>query len=527
MTLSNFMCAALLMLTPCAAGAQTITTYAGTGTAGYTADGIPATSSAINSSWGIAIDTAGNLYIGDSPNQRVRKITPAGIITTIAGDGTWGFSGDGGAATAARVNNPSGIAADRLGNIYIADNGNFRIRKINAAGIITTIAGTGISGSLGDGGAATAARIFGPDGIAVDTAGNVYISSPGAIRKVDAATGIITRVAGDGTTGSYSGDGGPATAAQVGQSSDIDVDALGQIYFTDYPNHVVRKVDVGGIITTIAGTGVPGFSGDGGPATAATLRYPVGIDIDDEGNILIGDRDNSRIRKISAGGIITTIAGNGLSMYGGDGGPATNAALKSPHAVTHDACGNVYIADRLNSRIRKVDDSNYHFAGTLTAADTVCIGDSSLFSGTVTGGVWWLSNARAFITGTSTVVGVTTGLDTMHYAVSRYCDNDTASRPVYISASGACALRQPKQIVTEQEVVIYPNPCTQSFNVSVTGAAAVQVNLVICNMLGQPLMQQQVWSNRPNTIIHNLPAGIYIVVVTTNQAKYTRRLLVE
>lgn len=281
------------------------------------------------------------------------------IITTIAGiPGLAGYSGDGGSATAATLNFPVKAACDAAGNIYFADNGNNVIRKRDVNGNISTFAGNGIAGNNGDGGPATSASISNPWGIAIDPTGNIYFPSNGnVIRKVDINTGIISTVVGTGATG-YSGDGGPATAATMNSPTGLAIDGMGNMYITDDYNNVVRRVDGGtGIITTYAGTGASGFSGDGGPATSAKLAFPVGISVGPDGTIYLSDNVNNRIRKIDNVGIINTIAGNGFAGYGGDGGPATSATLNKPWDAIADQNGNVYIADFFNCRVRKIDGS--------------------------------------------------------------------------------------------------------------------------------------------------------------------------
>jgi sugar lactone lactonase YvrE len=289
----------------------------------------------------------------------------AGIITTVAGTGTAGFSGDGGAATSAMLTYPFEVAIDSSGNLYIADSDNQRIRKVSAAtGIITTVAGSGAQGYSGDGGAATSAMLNWPYGVAVDSSGNLYIADWGnqRIRKVNAATGIITTVAGAGSTGVYGfgGDGGAATSAAIGLPIRVTLDPSGNLYFTSYSIQTIRKVNgATGIITTVAGNGTSGFSGDGGAATNAMLNGPNGVAVDPLGNLYISDGANSRIRKVDgAAGIITTVAGSGAQGYSGDGGAATSAMLNAQIGVAVDPLGNLYIADSGNQRIRKVTFDN-------------------------------------------------------------------------------------------------------------------------------------------------------------------------
>ena len=330
-----------------------ITTVAGNGTYGFTGGGGAATSAELSSPNGVALDAAGNVFIADTYNQRIRKVDSRGIITTVAGNGALGYSGDGGAATNARLCAPTGASLDASGNLYIADAGNGRIRKVSAGGTITTVAGGGTASRLGDGGAATKASLNMPAGVALDATGNMYIvdEDNNRMRKVD-TNGIITTVAGNGTAG-FSGDGGAATNASLIYPGGVAVDAAGNLYIADSGNNRIRKVDTNGMITTVAGNGTAGFSGDGGAATNASLYVPLGLALDAFGNLYVADRDNQLIRKVDTNGLITTVAGKGAAGYSGDGGAPTNASLSSPFGVAVDAIGNLYIADTSNYRIRK------------------------------------------------------------------------------------------------------------------------------------------------------------------------------
>lgn len=268
-------------------------------------DGGLATAAHLNVPLGVAVDMAGNVYVADAGNNIIRKITMStGIITTVAGKapGLQGYSGDGGQATAAELYTPYDVAVDASGNLFIADSQNHVIRKITSAGVISTVAGSGPAnaGYSGDGGPATTAKLNSPQGVAVDAAGNVFIVDSGnhAIRKMDAATGVITTIAGSGSYG-YQGDGGPATSAKLYAPGRVSIDASGDVYIADQGNNVVRKVVTAtGIISTLAGTGVAGYSGDGGPATSAKLSSPQSVTVDTGGNVFIIDRGNSVIRAV-------------------------------------------------------------------------------------------------------------------------------------------------------------------------------------------------------------------------------------
>lgn len=333
-----------------------ITTVAGTGAYnGSLGDGGPATNAVLAKPRGLAGDQMGNILIaGDF--ALIRKLDTNGTITSVAGNGQYGFSGDGGPATNAQLyanNGLSGIVVDGFGNYFISDAGNYRVRKVDTNGIITTVAGSGSGFYSGDGGPATNAKV-GPEGIAVDGFGNLFIADyiNCRIRKVD-TNGIITTVAGTGSNG-FSGDGGPATNAALYLPMGVTVDGFGNLLVADTVNYRIRKVDTNGIITTVVGTGFPGASGDGGSAVTATLYLPSHAIFDAFGNLYIADTQNSRIRKVDTNGIITTVAGKGPTGFSGDGGAATNAALYQPYDLALDANGNLYIADSQNNRIRKV-----------------------------------------------------------------------------------------------------------------------------------------------------------------------------
>jgi len=339
-------------------GQGVITTVAGNGTMPSSGDGGPATSAGMNP-WGVAVDGSGNIYIAELANNRVRKVTPAGVISTVAGCGTLTIDcilagiGDGGPATAPNIF-VFNVAVDGAGNLYIADDGANRVRKVNTAGILSTVAGGGPGSALGDGGPATSAVLNGPNGMAVDGAGNLYFADSlnHRIRKVNTA-GVISTVAGTGTAG-FSGDGGPATSAALNTPFDVKVDSAGNLYICDTDNYRVRKVNTAGIITTVAGNGQVGVSGDGGKATAGPV-IPWYIALDGAGNLYLAEPGADRVRKVDGSGIITTVAGIADSFgFSGDGGPATKAQLNSPNGLTLDGSGNIYIADSGNHRIRRV-----------------------------------------------------------------------------------------------------------------------------------------------------------------------------
>ncbi|MBS4098897.1 MAG: fibronectin type III domain-containing protein [Sulfuricella sp.] len=338
----------------------TITTVAGNGTTGYSGDGGAAKSAALHNPQGVALDQSGNLYIADTYGHRIRKVSAAtGVISTLAGTGINGYSGDGGAAASAMLNYPIAVRVDNSGNVYIADHWNHRIRKINAAtGIITTIAGNGTGAFGGDGGGSTVASLNYPAGMAFDNAGNLYVADVNnhAIRKIS-TQGIISTVAGTGTSSGFSGDGGMATSAHLSSPYGVTVDGAGNIYIADSGNHRVRFVSVGtGQISTVAGNGNAAFNGDGGVATNSSIFFPYDMVTTVTGDLYISDGNNNRIRKVAAGtGIISTVAGTGTSGFSGDGGSSTSATIGFPTGLVLDISGGLYFADNSNSRIRMVN----------------------------------------------------------------------------------------------------------------------------------------------------------------------------
>jgi sugar lactone lactonase YvrE len=350
-------------LSACAGGAKegaerpaTMETVSGDG-GEQLGDGGPAKSAGLCGPTDVALDAEGNMYISDTGDycsgpggDTVRKVDPHGTITTVAGTGESGFSGDGGPATKARLDFPSAVAVDREGNLYIADGSNYRIRKVDKEGIITTFAGTGEARHSGDGGPATSAQLREPACMVFDAQGNLYLADYTSVRKID-PSGTITTVAGTGRFG-FSGDGGPATEAKL-TASDIALDGKGNMYISDTENNRIRMVDRDGIIHTVAGTGKEGYSGDGGPATKAALALPIGIALDSEGNLYIACHHNSRVRKVDRNGKITTVAGTGEMGFNREKGPATKVMLNQPWGLFLDNdSGDLYIADAFNSRIR-------------------------------------------------------------------------------------------------------------------------------------------------------------------------------
>ncbi len=340
---------------------QTITTVAGViGSPGYVGDAGPANNARFNQPRAVATDNDGNLYVADMRNHVIRKVNSNGIVNTVAGNGTAGTAGAGGPATAAQLAQPTGMTIDNDGNIYIADYNASVIKKVTTSGIMTIFAGNGTEGFSGDGGPAAQAKLYRPTAVAVDKDGNLYISdaSNKVIRKVT-KSGVISTIAGIPGRAGYTGDGGQATKATLTQPAGIAVDYSGNLYIADPSNSVIRKVNPSGIITTFAGTGVAGYSGDNGPATKAQFQIgsPQGLAVDPAGNVYASDYQNHAIRKINNKGIITTIAGNGSPDYAGDGGPAILAKIWYPIGIATDIAGNVFITDSYNNTIREIVSS--------------------------------------------------------------------------------------------------------------------------------------------------------------------------
>ena len=380
----------ILLLGSFISTSQTITTFAGCGTSctGSIGDGGPAIDAIILDPNGGSFDRYGNYYFAEPTGGRIRKINTDGIITTVAGGGS-GSLGDGNLATLAVLNEPTTVLVDTFGNLYIADAGNYRVRKVDfSTGIIHTICGNGVEGFSNDGGLADTTQLSIPDNICFDKFGNLYVADQVnlRVRKINTA-GIISTFAGSGgfsVTGT--GDGGIATAATFNFIAGVTSDDTGNIYIADYNAGKVRKVDTFGIIHTIAGNGTPTYMGDGVPAIEAQIA-PVWLGFNDTGNLFIADKYNRRVYKIDNAGVIHSIAGNGMTGYGGDGGTATTASLDFPAGISFDACGNLYIPDVNNKRIRKV---TFNTGGTpsvtiAATADTVCAGTSVTYSASVTG----------------------------------------------------------------------------------------------------------------------------------------------
>ncbi len=337
-----------------------IATVAGTGQPGSGVEGQAATATALDQPFDVAVDARGDLYLADTMNHRVLRVDRTKrLVYAVAGDGHPGFSGDGGPARAARLNEPYGLCLDGRGNLYIVDRLNRRVRRVDGrTGVIETVAGDGEARSSGDGGPAVKAGLVEPNGVALADSGKSLLIADVAgcrVRKVDLASGLISTLAGTGRR-RHDGDGGPAAAASVFGARAVDVGPDGSIYILEREGNRLRKVDHGtGLIRTIAGTGEKGYSGDGGPAVKATLDGPKELAVSSSGDVYVVDTENHAIRRVDARtGIITTVAGTGRSGPSGDGGPAAGASLDRPHGVAVQADGGILIGDTNNHRVRLV-----------------------------------------------------------------------------------------------------------------------------------------------------------------------------
>ncbi len=633
-SLSVMLCAAICCMTYGAVSAQSISTFAGTGTlSGFSGDGGPATSAKLYSPQAIICDASGNLYIADSKNHCVRKVS-AGIITTIGGiGGVGGYFGDGGPATSAKMYDPVAIAVDASGNVYVAEGLNNVVRKISPSGIISTVAGTGVAGFNGDGIAATSAKLNTPGGVWVDPAGNVYIGDifNYRVRKVN-TSGMISTYAGNGTPGS-AGDGGPATAAQIHNTNQLAMDAAGNLYLSDNANHRIRKVTSAGIITTIAGNGVGGYVMDGVPATSTPIFFPVGVKEDGSGNVFFGEDGDYRVRKIDATGIITTYAGTGTGGYSGDGGPATAAQINSPTDVCFDAAGNTYIADRQNHCIRiikKTENYNPYFigghlqtlnvcmdgsvptnsqlaiadmdagqtetwtittlpahgslvagytavstgstitpsglsytpntsyvgsdmfrvavsdgkssdtttvnvsvapypdAGIISGIDSVCPGNTVTLSETVSGGIWSTSSYTiSYITSHGIAKGLIPGKDTIIYTVVYSCGIVSTIFPFTVRSYLDCHTMAEMIQPSKQGINIFPNPSNGLVTLDIAMPDDDLVRIRIMDLLGKQISEQIVPANKPVNMNLNVPAGVYVISATTPTRQMSGKLIIE
>jgi len=513
--------AAMLTMGAYSTQAQNINTIAGIATVGYSGDGGPATAAAFKSPiGGIAKDAAGNLYVCDGQNYCVRKITPAGIISTFAGDYMASALGDGGPATAAHILMPQAVAVDPSGNVFITDLDN-RVRKVDGStGIITTYAGTGsVSGSGPDGVQATASKIDQPQALACDAAGNLYISEYSSNPKIRMVTpaGIITTFAGTGVSG-FSGDGGPATAAKIKAVGGIAVDKSGNVYLADVANSNIREVlKATGNIITYAGSG-PGTAGDGGPATAAQFGQPTGIAFDTAGNLLIAEAANNKIRKVTtASMLVSTVAGDGTNAFLGDGGPATAAQMSQPMGVVFDAVNNMYITDGNNHRVRKVTPSAT--IAVLGSGTPLCTSKTATLSTATTGGTWSSSNTAIAKVGSSTgvVTGVAAGTATITYKTA-------TAEGTKLMTIIFCGVSVKNVAGEDAGLKVYPNPTYGTFSILLSSPLDEEATVTITNMMGEKVKELKMKANKPLDIQLSTPAGIYFLNVVTPHGRWSEKI---
>ena len=479
--------------------AQIISTIAGNGTAGFSGNGSAATLAKLNNPTGITYDSIGNIYISDYNNNQIRKIDGSGTITTVAGTGVGGYSGDGGSATAAKLNLPSTLTFDKYGNMYVVDALNNCVRKVTPSGIISTFAGNGLGGYSGDGGLASSAQLNFPCGIYIDAIGNVFIADRNnhRIRKVN-TSGFISTFAGTGVAG-FSGDGAVATNAKLNMPNSIYFDNSGNAYIADAYNNRIRKVNASGIISTFAGTGIGGFSGDGGQAISAQLNQPFGISFDAAGNSYISDFNNHRIRKIDQGGIISTLAGTGVGGYSGDGGVSNVAKIYYPEKVTIDATGNIYIPDAGNQRVRKISCAQPTI--TIASSNTlICAGESVLLTA---GGSslysWNLGNTTNNI---SVSPSVTTTYTVIGTDMQTGCRN---SATITQSVSACIGLHE---LSSKNNFKIYPNPSKGKFTLYTNGE---KQTLQIFNSVGSLIYFSIIENEKTEIDLSHHASGVYLV----------------
>ncbi len=509
--MKKYLCLLLLLL-PVVGGAQIITTIAGTGSTSFSGDGVAATIAGIPNPIGGAFDRYGNYYFADGLNSnRIRKITvSSGLITTVAGNGAGGFNGDSIAAITSKLYRPQAVVFDTIGNFYIADKDNHRIRKVDiSTGLITTIAGTGVGGFSGDGGPATAAKILGPNDICLDKFGNLYVADLGnhRLRKISTA-GIISTFAGPGA--SAIGDGGAATDALINAPQGVTSDYIGNIYIADASTCRIRKVDTLGIISTIAGNGSYIYAGDGIPATSANIN-PIKITFDYFRNLIIADSYNKRVFKVDTSGILYCIGGNGSTGFSGDGGGATAASIDYPGGVSFDFCNNLYVTDINNRRIRKITYPSTPSL-SITTPPAIAIGAAVTITASITGGCCssysylWMNHGAVFSTTTTPTVTYTktNGTDSITVKVVGCGDTTVSSMHVVTVDKTATSLFPSKGGMT-----CYPNPVLGELHI----VSPYEIDAItISDPLGREVYSISDKATTERVInTASLPTGVYII----------------
>ncbi len=497
------------------AKAQTISTFAGSAaaTGTYSGDGGAATAAGFDFPGATVMDAAGNVYITDRDNHVVRKVNTSGIVSTIAGNGTAGTSGDGGPATAAQISQPVGMTIDVSGNLYVAEYGGHRIRKITPAGIISTVAGT-ISGYAGDGGSATDARLSFPTDVAVDAAGNIYISdyNYGYVRKVN-TSGIISTFAGGGS--SYA-DGIPATDAALWANNGVCVDAAGNVYIADMNHNRICKVTTAGLCYTICGDGTAGYTGDGGAATAARTNMPAFVQVDQAGNLFFSDHSNHVVRKINTSGVITTVAGNGTIGNSGDGGAATAANLSLPAGLFISPTGDLFFCAQGYGLTKKVTAT----AITITGASNICTGATTTFTAATPGAVWSSSNPSVATVNPATgvVTGVSAGTATISYVMGLgFGSASITIDPCYLSVENISSNNAP---------LIYPNPSNGIFGIKLKEQTD-KTEITIYDMLGKKVLSKTEYNTSVVTLNdEGIAAGQYLIKIASGENIYREKITI-
>jgi trimeric autotransporter adhesin len=485
----------------------TINTIAGTGFYRYRGDGGMATAAVFNNPTNVGFDAQGNLYLTDQQNDAIRMIQPGGTIGTFAGTGAAGETGNGGPAKSATLYAPWGLGLDANGNVYFTEPYTNYVRKVDTSGIITKIAGTGNGGSTGDNAPAVQAQVNGPRSVASDLSGNTYIAEDGSsrIRKIS-PTGVITTVAGNGTAG-FAGDEGLAVNAQINHPASVAADSAGNLYIADFDNQRVRKVTTDGKIHTVAGNGNMGSSGDGGLATAAQLNVPVSVAVDNKGNLFIGEHEGHRVRKVTPNGTISTVAGNGILAFSGDGGAATSASISQPYGLAVDGSGNLFIADMINGRIREVlatapgyavSPTTLNFTATAGAVNPAP--QTVTMSALVTGLPYAATTVGSWLSVTPAVGSVPSALgvnvDTTGLAAGNYTGSITVAVPSAVPAATSVAVSltvapgaaKPVQAVSPGLVAFTGSqggsPQTVSLQISNTGSGSLSYTLAASTSSG-------------------------------------------
>ena len=498
--------------------AQTITTIAGSFQPGFSGDGGPAINAKLSEPVSLCMDASGNLFIADAYNHRIRKITAStGIISTVAGNDS-GSTGDGGPATSSMIDPPWNVCVDALGNIYFTSNYACNIRKVTAAtGIISTIIGNWAPADSGDGGLAIHAQAASVWGLCADASGNVYFSESKyhKIRKITASTGIVTTICGNGSPG-FSGDGGPASSAQLNGPGRLAIDASGNLYMSD--NYRIRKITAStGIISTIAGNGTLGSLGDGGPATSAEVR-PAGVYVDISGNIYIGEMN--RIRKINiATGMINTIAGNGIQGFSGDGGMATNAQFYNAAYVAKDASGNLYIADQSNQRIRKISNNQPYCDFTYSTNNMVVSFAST--NPNCTAFTWDFGNGNTSTINPNPIITYSTAGT---YSPCFKCNSPVtclSCLAITVPGNGNGGTTNMVEEQSASMFTIYPNPSHGRFNIYST--LNIQ-EIEIYNIFGERILYQK-FSNEID--MSSSPKGIYFIKFFDGKTIYKNKIILD